>query len=97
MTKQTLQHYAKNPRRAALKIILIAVVLIAVSGFIEMHLKEPVLDRLKFNLSVGSLIGLVVAANLISLLCIALLYTAYQWVRRDLKAPRSEDESGLNE
>lgn len=83
--------YAKNKRRAAFKIAIIAAVLLAIAALAGIPLNDPALDRLKFNLDLGTLIGLVVLINVVSLMTIALLYAAYKWVRRDLKAPRSED------
>ena len=88
----TTDCYAKNTRRAAMKIAVIAVFLIIVGALASIPLNDPTLDRLKFNLNLGMLIGLVVLINVISLLTMAILYAAYKWVRRDLKAPRSEDD-----
>lgn len=84
--------YAKNMRRAAIKIVVIAVFLVIVVALAGIPLNDPALDRLKFNLNLGTLIGLVVLINVISLLTMAILYAAYKWVRNDLKAPRSEDD-----
>jgi len=84
--------YAKNIRRAAMKIAAIVIFLIIVVALAGIPLNDPTLDRLKFNLNLGTLIGLVVLINVISLLTMAILYAAYKWVRNDLKAPRSEDD-----
>ena len=73
--------------------VVIVAVIAVVGHFLAEKLDDPAVSRLKFNLSLASLIGLVVAINIASLSCIALLYAAYRWVRRDLKAPRSEDLS----
>ncbi|MDB5490175.1 MAG: hypothetical protein JWO78_24 [Micavibrio sp.] len=84
--------YAKNKRRAAIKIAVIVAFLVLVVVLAGIPLNDPALDRLKFNLNLGTLIGLVVLINVVSLLTMAILYAAYKWVRRDLKAPRSEDD-----
>ncbi len=89
--------YAKNIRRAMMKIAVIAVFLMIVVALAAIPLNDPALDRLKFNLNLGTLIGLVVLVNVISLLTMALLYAAYKWVRNDLKAPRSEDDPSVSD
>lgn len=89
--------YAKNTRRAAAKIAVIVVFLIAIIALAGIPLNDTALDRLKFNLNLGTLIGLVVLINVISLLSIAIFYAAYKWVRNDLKAPRSEDDPKSSE
>lgn len=91
-TKPTLP-YRKNPVRAALKMAVIGLVLVLVVVGLITLIDDSFLDQFKFNLNLGALIGLVVVVNLISLLCFVGLYSAYQWVRCDLKAPRSEDLS----
>ena len=96
MTKKHIAH-TRHPLRALFKMATILLGLLAVAGFLLLTIDESVLDQLKFNLSLGTLIALVVVINLISFIFFIILYAAYQWVRRDLKAPRSEDmadESG---
>lgn len=97
MREKSCDCYAKNPRRAACKLLVIAVVLMALCAVVAALLDNPALDQLKFNLSLGSLIAVVLAINAASLAAIILLYAAYQWVRRDLKEPRSEDRPDSTE
>ena len=96
MTKETAGAKAdpaqKNLLRAALKTALVLLALIAVAaglGFLAND--NSVIDQLKFNLNLGALIGLVVVINIFCFIGFVALYAAYQWVRRDLKAPRGDD------
>lgn len=90
MTKKAVPH-TRNPRRAVIKMAVIILGLLIVAGGLLLTIDDSVLDQLKFNLSLGALIALVVVINIISFVFFILLYAAYQWVRRDLKDPRSED------
>lgn len=81
----------QNLPRAALKTAVILLVLLVIAGLIALFIDDSLIDTLKFNLSLGALIGLVVVINIISLICFMMLYAAYQWVRRDLKSSRNAD------
>ena len=83
--------YEKNWGRAFLKIALIAVFFAVLGCGIDILVHSPFITRVKFNLTFASLIGLVFAVNVLSLFCFGVLYLAYQWVRRDLKAPRRDE------
>lgn len=91
MTKNSNTPHTRHPLRAVLKMAAIIVGLLAVAGVLLLTIDDSVLDQLKFNLSLGTLIVLVVVINIISFVFFMILYAAYQWVRRDLKGPRSED------
>jgi TRAP-type C4-dicarboxylate transport system permease small subunit len=83
--------YCPHPKRALIKGVAVLVVLgLLIWGGFEL-IDDSAIDQMKFDLSLGALIMLVVAINAVSLVFFVLLYMAYQWVRRDLKAPRSED------
>lgn len=97
MVKSGSEMYRKRPVRAVAKITVIAILLVLLYAVIAWKLQDPALNRLKFNLSLPSLIGLVFVINAVSLSCIAALYGAYRWVRCDLKAPRSEDQKTIDE
>jgi TRAP-type C4-dicarboxylate transport system permease small subunit len=83
--------YCPHPKRALIKAaaVLVALGLLIWGGFVLID--DSAIDQMKFDLSLGALIMLVVAVNAVSLVFFVLLYMAYQWVRCDLKAPRSED------
>lgn len=91
MTKKTDAQAHKNPGRAILKMTVLLLGLLVIAGVLAGLVDDSLIDQLKFNLSLGALIGLVVVINIISLICFIGLYAAYQWIRCDLKAPRSED------
>jgi|GEM_PF-2056318 cytochrome b subunit of formate dehydrogenase len=92
MTKLPCE-YCPHPKRALMKVVGLLVVLglLVWGGFVLFD--DSAIDQIKYDLSLGALILLVVAVNAVSLLCFVLIYMAYQWVRRDLKAPRSEDSN----
>lgn len=81
----------QNLPRAVLKTAVILLVLVFFAALIALFVNDSLIDTLKFNLSLGALIGLVVMINIISFICFMALYAAYQWVRCDLKAPRNAD------
>lgn len=91
MTRKIDAHPQKNPGRAVLKMTALLLGLVFFAGVLVGLVDDSLIDQLKFNLSLGALIGLVVIINIISLICFIGLYAAYQWIRCDLKAPRSED------
>lgn len=92
MTKPSCE-YCPHPKRALVKIgaLLVIFGLLIWGGFCLFD--DSAIDQMKYDLSLGALILLVVVVNVISLIFFVLLYMAYQWVRRDLKAPRSEDST----
>jgi hypothetical protein len=90
--------YVRNPRRAALKTVLVVGFIALCVWLLSLTLDHSALDRLKFDLSLWTLIVLVMITNLVSFACFIILYAAYKWVRCDLKPPRAEDmrESGAD-
>jgi cytochrome b subunit of formate dehydrogenase len=92
MTKPPCE-YCPHPKRALMKVVGLLVVLGLLVGGGFVLFDDSAIDQIKYDLSLGALILLVVAVNAVSLLCFVLIYMAYQWVRRDLKAPRSEDSN----
>lgn len=84
--------YQPNPRRAGCKIAIIVAGLLLLAFALGYSIDDPGLSRLKFNLSIWSMIVIVLIINILSCVCFLILYVAYQWVRCDLKAPRAEDE-----
>lgn len=81
-----------NRCRAVAKIAVIAAVLLGFLGLLALTIDESAIDRIKFDLSLWSLIAVVLIINLVSCAVFTALFFAYQWVRRDLKTPRVEDE-----
>lgn len=90
MTKKSCG-YCPHPKRALLKVAGLLVVLAALVWGALVAFDDSIIDQMKFDLSLGALILVVVVVNAVSLLFFVAVYMAYQWVRRDLKAPRSED------
>jgi hypothetical protein len=91
MVKNKCLPYSRNPRRAALKMAVIAGVLLLFVGLLSLTVNQAALNQLKFDLSLWTVIALVLIINLLSAACFIILYIAYRWVRCDLKPPRSED------
>lgn len=81
-----------NRARAAVKIAVIIAALLGLLGLLAVTIDESAIDRIKFDLSLWSLIAVVLMINLASCAVFTALFFAYQWVRRDLKTPRVEDE-----
>lgn len=49
-----------------------------------LSLSNDVLDELKFNLSLWTIIALVFIINIVSFLCFLVMYLAYQWIKHDM-------------
>lgn len=71
--------------RALLKIGLIAALAIGAITLLSHAMSDQVLDELKHNLSMGTIIALVILINAVSFVCFLVLMAAYRWVRRDFK------------
>lgn len=84
--------YPTNRKRAVLKIAFIITGLLILAAVLGLTLNDAVLDQLKFDLNLWSLIAIVLIINILSLVLFLVLFVAYQWVRTDLKSPRVEDE-----
>jgi len=84
-----------NPLRASLKIALIVAALLVLAGLLALTIDSQALDQLKLDLSLWSLIAVVLIINIVSFAIFITLFFAYQWVRCDLKNPRIEDERDL--
>lgn len=91
MTRKQCAPYSRNPKRALLKIAAIVGILLLIVGLLSLSIDQAALNQLKFDLSVWTVIALVLIINLISAASFIVLYAAYLWVRCDLKPPRSED------
>lgn len=87
--KENTSNY--NPRRALAKTGFIIVTAILIIAALAYFVNEQALDELKHNLSLWSLIALVIIINLVSFICFIVLYAAYRWVKGDLKAPEKAD------
>lgn len=92
MSQNDTTCFVRNPRRALLKIVAVVAGLLGLALLLSTTLSNDVVSQIKFNMSLWSLITVVVIINLVSFACFVILYAAYQWVRSDLKSPRSEDE-----
>ena len=91
MNKEQSISYSRNPRRAVLKIAVIIGIMLLSAGLLSLAVDNTAINQLKFDLSLWTVIVLVLIINLVSAGCLIILYAAYRWVRQDLKPPRSED------
>jgi cytochrome b subunit of formate dehydrogenase len=96
MTKTPCE-YCPHPKRAMMKILVLLAALGLLGWGVFVLFDDSAIDQIKYDLSLSALILLVVAVNIVSLIFFVLLYMAYQWVRGDLKAPRSEDSASDND
>ena len=90
MVKADQQDNTCHHRRAFFKIAILlfgAVLLIAGLGLL---IDDHSLQQLKHNLSLGTIIILVIIINLVSFVCFMLMLAAYKWVRGDLKPHRQD-------
>jgi hypothetical protein len=97
MVKENSVCYSRNPRRACLKTLLVVGFTALCVWGLSLTLDHSALDHLKFELSLWTMIALVLITNLVSFACFIVLYAAYNWVRCDLKPPRAEDVQDVAE
>lgn len=83
--------FVRRPLRAFCKACCVAAVIALVFAGLSFSINDSALDQIKFDLSLWSLIALVLIINFASLLAFGALYLAYRWMRTDLKPPRVED------
>ena len=83
--------FIPNRRKALAKLVLLVVGFLIMTSALIFLIDDSAFNQIKFELSLGTMILLVVAINLVCFACFILMYVAYQWIRCDLKAPRSED------
>ena len=93
-TSQAAPPDGTHPARAFCKLVGILAVIAFLIGGLSYLVSERDLEILKHALSLWTLIALVVIINLVSFGCFIAGVAAWQWVRRDLKAPRDD---GLDE
>lgn len=82
--------YKTHPGRATIKLLFLAMVAVAGLLLCLDWVDQGVLNTIKHTLNVPTIILLVVIINLVSFVLFLLAYAAWQWVRSDLKPPRSE-------
>ena len=80
-----------NRKRACLKILFILGVAAAIVLALSFYVPDQALDELKYSLTLGSIVAIVIIINVISFVCFLIFSMAYHWVRQDLKPPRTED------
>lgn len=74
-----------SKKRGCLKILLLLSVCAAIVGILSQHIDDQALDVLKHNLSVWTIIILVIVINLVSFMCFTVMYFAYRWISKDFK------------
>ena len=71
--------------KGTLKLIaLIAIIGVVIFGLSHI-IGEDDLDHLKYNLSLWTIIALVIIINLVSFICFLIMMMAYKWIRPDFK------------
>ena len=56
---------------------------------------DAALDHLKHNLSLWSIIALVIIINLVSFICFIVMINLYKWISRDFKSPKDDIDRDL--
>jgi hypothetical protein len=75
-----------------MKIALIVAGLLLLAGLLALTVDSQALDQLKLDMSLWSLIAVVLIINIVSFAVFIVLFFAYQWVRCDLKPPSASDD-----
>ena len=71
--------------RGCLKILLLLAICTVIVAVLSQYIDEQSLDVLKHNLSVRTIITLVIVINLVSFMCFTVMYFAYRWISKDFK------------
>lgn len=72
-------------RRIAFKLAMIIVTAAFVIAGLVWSIDDQALDNLKHRLSLWTLIALLLIINVVSFVSFLVMYTAWKWVRNDLK------------
>ena len=71
--------------RGCFKIIILLAVCAVIVGVLTQFIDEQSIDALKHNMSVWTIITLVIVINLVSFMCFTVMYFAYRWIKKDFK------------
>lgn len=80
-----------NRKKALLKTAFVAgiavfILVCLLTGFTDHHL-----DHLKHSLNLGSIVALVIVINIVTFLCLIVMFVAYRWIKKDLDLDKKED------
>ena len=71
--------------RGCFKIVLLLAICAVLVGVLTQFIDEQSIEALKHNMSVSTIITLVIVINLVSFMCFTVMYFAYRWIRKDFK------------
>lgn len=80
--------------RGLIKITAIFIVTILIIFVCSHFIDEGSLEFLKHNLSLWTIIALVVIINLVSFLCFVAMYFTYRWIKKDF-SNKDDDKDEL--
>lgn len=86
MTGSDQDRLCARAGRALLKTALVAAVAALAVLALSQVVNDRMLDEIKHNLSMGTIIALIILINAVSGVCFLALFAAWRWIRRDLKA-----------
>lgn len=82
----------KNSKRALCKVGLIVVLAVSLVAVLSHFATDQALDELKYSLNLSTIVILVIVINVVSFSCFLIFYTLYQWVKKDLRENRPDDD-----
>jgi protein-S-isoprenylcysteine O-methyltransferase Ste14 len=85
---------AVNRKRAALKALIVLAAVAFIIFVLSHFITSREMNALKHDLSLWTVITLVIIINLVSFGCFVAMFAAWQWIRFDLKPPRNDGLDG---
>ncbi len=86
---------AVNRKRAALKALIVLAAVAFIIFVLSHFITSQELNALKHDLSLWTVITLVIIINLVSFGCFVAMFVAWQWIRCDFKSPRDDGLDGV--
>lgn len=79
-----------NKKRGLAKAIIVVAGTLALLGIVAGTITEHDIDVFKHSLNLWTVISLVIIINLVSFLCAIIMFTAWRWIKSDLKEPKDD-------
>lgn len=84
----------KNKKRGCVKITIVLISCGLIVALLAYSLDAQSLDVLRHNLSIWTIISLILLINVVSFMCFTIMYGVFKWIKKDFAAP--DDGSGEN-
>ena len=82
-----------DTKRTCFKLGIVLAAALFMLAVLILAIDNQIFDELKFNLSLWTIIMLVLIINIVSFVCFIFMYAAYRWIKSDTPQKISEESS----